>query len=115
MTKDCDDSQCHAGEVTEGVARKDLAWVPVVSKKAETGAKVGQQEVEGELVVMAEVPTQRHQIEDHQTGGNDDTLTNLEAVNACKYIDGIGTEYCKHPHVYVIAYAKVDGTPYPRT
>ena len=108
MAEDGDDSQSHAREVAERVAREDFAWIPVVSQQAETGAKVGEEEVERELVVVAEISTQRHKVEDDEAGGDDDTLTNLEAVDASKYIDGVCAEHCQHAHVDIVKEAKVD-------
>ena len=66
-------------------------------------------------MVVSEGSIQLSVIENDNGRRNDHRLSHLYSVDAGQNIDGVGTKYCKHPHVYVIAYAKVDGTPYPRT
>ena len=51
---------------------------------------------------MAQTSIERHDIEDEDTEGDDDALTNLETVDARQDVDGVGAEHGQKTHVDVV-------------
>ncbi len=54
-----------------------LAGVPVVDEERNGGAQVGEEEVQGELMVPTQPARQRAQVEDEEAQGDDDALPHL--------------------------------------
>ena len=85
-----------------------MAGVPVMSEEAEAGCDVGREEVEREPVVVSQSARQGHQVEDGDTGRNDDALPHLEPVDASQDVDGVSAEDSQHAHVEVVEQSESD-------
>lgn len=62
-------------------------------------------------MVVTVISTQLQQVEDDDGAGDEQGLTRLDAIDACKDVDGIGAEYCQHSHVDVVENTHVQVQP----
>ena len=58
--------------------------------------------------MVGQASTERHQVEDDNTEGNDDALTDLETINARQDVDGVGAEHGQEAHVDIVEHTKLD-------
>ena len=57
-------------------------------------------------MVVSQAAGQGETVEDCNTDGDDDALTNLKTVDPSQDIDGVGAEHCQQAHVEVVEETK---------
>ena len=57
---------------------------------------------------MSQASAERHQVEDDNTEGNDDALTDLQTVDASQDVDGVCAEHGQEAHVDIVEHTELD-------
>ena len=102
VTDDPDDGKRHASEVAVRVSHEDRSGEPVEGEKGDRDSQEGHQQVGGEEVRAPAVTRQLDPIEDEERDGDQDGLTDLQAVHASQDVDGIRAEDTQQRHVPVV-------------
>lgn len=73
------------------------------------GRDVRKHKVERQLMFFCDrIVDDLNDVKNDDGAGDDEGLSNLQAIDAGKDVDCVGAEHCKHPHVHVVKETDVD-------